>query len=64
MERECEIKKKKTKKRGETERVTKRQKRVRDDVNGHALEKVIGRKSKFFFFFTKTIGKSVSLDRT
>ena len=38
MERECEIKKKK-KKRGETERVTKRQKRVRDDVNGHALEK-------------------------
>ena len=55
--------KKKTKKRGETERVTKRQKRVRDDVNGHALEKVIGRKSKFFFF-TKTIGKPVSLDRT
>ena len=53
MERECEIKKKKTKKRGETERVTKRQKRVRDDVNGHALEKVIGRKSKFFFFLLK-----------
>ena len=46
MERECEINKKKnkTKKRGETERVTKRQKRLRDDVNCHALEKVIERK--------------------